>query len=444
MNGTGYEQGRRRRHDHPNRRWRVLHGAGRSRPGRPPAASPVQLRASGAGALAYTLAITALLPSVASAFQAVPTAERQAGLQDARWSAFVGCWEPMTVDETTEEGILCVRPAGEGVEMFTISEGEILTSDFLIADGTPRPIRAEGCSGEESLTFSDDGRRVFTRTAYTCEGVAQSGTGVLAHVAANQWVDARAIEVDGERTSWVQRYRLVGTDRAVEEGVTDPGFGMETASRTARFVAHRGVGFPQVEEAAREVDAGAVEAWLANRQEGFAPTAEDLEALADAGVPESVIDVVVAKSYPETFQVNPEGAANQRAPEDDPRAYRGARRPIALGLGFRLRTLGYGYGYVPAPAFYYGYGYGYPGYWGYRPGTVIIERRAPEPQGRIIRGRGYVRPGSSGGDDRRAVPRGQPSSSERPSATAPRRSGDDTPSEPRRAVRRDPGGGSGG
>lgn len=409
----------------------------------PRAASAVALKPH-ALVLLGALAAAALLPAAASAFQTVPTAERQAGLQDARWSAFVGCWEPLGGDASTEEGILCVRPAGEGVEMFTISDGDVLTSDFLIADGMARPIRAEGCAGDESLGFSDDGRRVFTRTAYTCEGVEQSGTGLLAHVTANQWVDARAIEVDGERTSWVQRYRLVGADRAAEEGVTDPGFGMETASRTARFVAHRGVGFPQVEEAAGAVDAGAVEAWLAHRPEGFAPTAEDLEALADAGVPESVIDVVVAKSFPETFQVNAEGAATERAPSRDERVYRGARRPVLLGMGLRLRTLGYGYGYVPSPAFYYGYGYGYPGYWGYRPGTVIIERRAPEPQGRIIRERGYVRPGSPGADDRRAVPRSQPSGGERPSATAPRRSGDDAPSEPRRAVRRNPGGGGGG
>ena len=392
--------------------------------------------------LGVVTGLTLLLPEAGGAWQAVPTAEREAGLQDARWSAFVGCWEPLTVDETSGEGILCVRPAGEGVEMFTISDGEILTSDFLIADGAARPIRAEGCAGDESLAFSDDGRRVFTRTAYTCEGVEQVGTGVLAHVSANQWVDARAIEVDGERTSWVQRYRLVGVDRATEEGVTDPGFRMETASRAARYVAHRGVGFTEVEEAAGAVDAGAVEAWLANRPEGFTPTAEDLEALADAGVPESVIDVVVAKSFPETFQVNPEGAAAERAPLREEQVYRGARRPIVLGLGMRLRTLGYGYGYVPAPAFFYGSGYGYPGYWGYRPGRVIIERRAPEPQGRIIRGRGYTRPGDDGG--RTAVPRSQPSGGDRPSATPPRRSGDEQPSEPRRAVRRNPGGGSGG
>jgi hypothetical protein len=407
--------------------------------------------------LGLVMGLALVLPGPSSAWQAVPTAEGEAGLDDPRWSAFVGCWEPLTIDEATQEGILCVRPAGEGVEMFTISDGEVLTSDFLIADRVARPIRAEGCAGDESVSFSDDGRRVFTRTSYTCGGVEQAGTGVLAHVTANQWVDARSIEVDGERTSWVQRYRLVGMDRAADEGVGDPGFGMETAARVARYVAHRGVGFTEVGEAATSVDAGAVEAWLANRSEGFTPTAQDLEALADAGVPESVIDVVVAKSFPKSFQVNPEGAAVDRAPSGDDQSYRGARRPLVFGpsLPMRQRMMGFGwYGNLTVPAFFYGSGYGYPGYWGYRPGVVVIERRGGElgdqnnvgrarvPKGRIIRGQGYTRPGSDGG--RSAVPRTQPSREERPSATAPRRSGDDEPTEPRRARRRGPGGGSGG
>jgi hypothetical protein len=365
----------------------------------------------------------------AAAFQGVPTAERRAGLSDARWGAFVGCWEPAADQQGAEDGLLCVGPADLGVEMFTISGGEVRTSDLLVGDGEPRPIRAEGCEGWEQVSFSDDGRRAFTRSSYTCEGIEQTSTGVLALVSPTEWVDVRALEVDGERTSWVQRYRLVGMARAQAEGVEDPGFGMETAARAARFVAHRGVGFGEVEEAARTVDAEAVEGWLANRDEGFAPTSEDLERLVDAGVPESVIDVMVAKSFPETFAIDAEGAAERAARAQESRPIRGARRSLYYGprmpFGFRM-GYGYGYGYVPADAFYYGYGYGYPGYWGYRPGTVIIERRNSEPGGRIIRGQGYTR-GSNGNGGGTAVPRSPAGGSGSPAAAPPRRPSADTP-----------------
>jgi hypothetical protein len=406
---------------------------------------------AGLGAALASLLLVALTATPASAFQAVPTAERQAGLDDPRWSAFVGCWEPLGAqEEGADAGLLCVAPAGQGVEMFTMVDGEVRTSDFLIGDGQPRPIQAEGCVGEESVSFSDDGRRAFTHSAYTCDGIAQTGSGVLAHIASNQWIDVRAIEVDGERTSWVQRYRLVGPDRAAAEGIENPGFGMETAARTARFVAHRGVGFMEVEEAAREVDAEAVEGWIANRPEGFAPTAEDLEGLADAGVPESVIDVVVAKSFPERFAVNPEGPTERVAERDDPRAYRGHTGYYRGRIPMSFRMLGYGFGYVPAYG-YGGYGYsGYPGYWGYRPSTVIIERREPEPRGRIVRGQGYVRPGS-GDSGRSAQPRVAPSGPDRSSGAspAPARRGDSAqPSRSDRPTRtakpRRPGGGGGG
>jgi len=372
--------------------------------------------------------------------------EGRVPLADTRWAAFVGCWESVDGAQEGEAGVLCVRPAAGGVEMFSIREGDVRTSDLLVADGERRPIQAEGCVGWEEVAFSVDGRRAFTRSAYTCDGVTQSGTGVLALVSPTQWVDVRAIEVDGERTSWVQRYRLVGLDRAAGEGVDDPGFGMEAGARAARTAAHRGVGFAEVEEASRRVDEGAVVGWLANRPEGFSPTAGDLVALADAGVPESVIDVVVAKSFPETFRVDAEGEA-ARAVREDPRAplHQGARRPIYFGprVPFGFRMIGYGYGYVPADAFFYGYGYGYPGYWGYRPGAVIIERRAPGPQGRMIRGQGYTRP-SGGGDGSTAVPR-TGSGGSGPAAAPPRRTDGDEGSErgepaPRRAQPRPPGG----
>ena len=410
-----------------------------------------QAGARGSMAMVVVL-LGAVVAAPLAAVQQVPTAERRAGLTDTRWGAFVGCWEPVAGQEDADAGLLCVRPADLGVEMFTIHAGEVRTSDLLIADGEPRAIQAEGCEGWEEVSFSDDGRRAFTRSAYSCEGVQQSGTGVLALVSPTQWVDVRAVEVDGERTSWVQRYSLVGVDRAVSEGVDGPGFGMETASRAARFVAHRGVGFGEVEEASRNVDTEAVEGWLANRSEGFAPTANDLERLVDAGVAESVIDVIVAKSFPETFSVDAEGAAEQAAAQSGAMPSRGARRTLYYGprMPFGFRTLGYGYryGYGPGDVYYglgYRDGYGYPGYWDYRPGTVTIERRSPEPPGRMIRGRGYTRGTSGDGDT--AVPRGGraiggPAAAppHLPNADTPPPNRDDPPTRTARPRRPPPGG----
>src|SRR5690606_15103806 len=279
----------------------------------------------------------------------------------------------------------------------------------------------------ETVQFSADGRRAFTRSEIDCAGVTQRGTGVLSMAGPGEWLDVRSLEVDGERTAWVQRYRLVGQERATEEGVGDASFGMETAARVARTVAHRGVGFDEVAEAAGRVDSEAVAAWLAARGEGFDVTADELVRLADAGVDESVIDVMVAVSFPERFRVDAAGEAEMA--EREARGVPGygrygtARRSLYYGPRgpFGYRMFGYGFGYLPTDAFGFGYGYGYPGYWGYRPGVVIIRPRGSEPAGRVVRGRGYERDGT--GEGRAAQPRSAPSAGERPSAAPPRRSG---------------------
>jgi hypothetical protein len=92
------------------------------------------------------------------------------------------------------------------------------------------------------------------------------------------------------------------------------------------------------------------------------------------------------------------------------------RAPVVPYLGPRGRFFdpfyGYGYGYGYDRYLYdpygyrtgygyggYGYGYGYPGT--FRPTFVVIDtRQDPEPQGRVVNGRGYTRttraPASSG------------------------------------------------
>ena len=82
------------------------------------------------------------------------------------------------------------------------------------------------------------------------------------------------------------------------------------AIQAARIYAARNIWLEDVAEAAERVDAKAVEAWVAERGERFAIDADALVKLADAGVSESIIDVVVAVSYPERFAIAGEAGAS--------------------------------------------------------------------------------------------------------------------------------------
>jgi hypothetical protein len=329
------------------------------------------------------------LAFTATALAATPVA---AQIDDNRWLAFLGCWSP--ADGEAASGLLCFRPTDGGVEMSTVVSGEVVSTERVVADGEPRSVLAEGCDGTESVTFSSDGRRAFTASRLVCGDETRAGTGVMALVAPTRWVDVRALDVLGERVAWAQSYDLVGLDRLAEEGLEDPQRGMETAVRAARVAAAGDIDLSDVAEAVGRIADEATVAWIAARQSRFDLDANELVRLADAGMPEAVIDVVVAVSYPERFVVAPE----LRAREVDRAVAMAPRVPVGIGyrpyrmwdafyspwrFGYsawdRPYGLGYGYGYGPG----YGYGYGY----GYAPVVVRVEPR--NAGGRVVAGRGY-------------------------------------------------------
>lgn len=356
---------------------------------------------------------------LSAAFLAVvlTTAPLAAQDVDYRWMAFLGCWEP--TGEAAESGLLCVRPAEDGVELFTVVAGEVTTSDIMVANAEQRPRSVEGCEGWETAEFSADGRRVFTHSEFVCgEGLPRVSSGVMSLTAPTQWLDVRSVDVGGEQVAWVQEYRLVGPERMAEAGVDDATQGLGFAVSSARMSASRRITLANVREAAQRIDTKAVEAWVAARGERFALDADALIELADDGVEESIIDVVVAVTYPETFSIDANADARTRGRGE----LRGARVGDAYGYGMRgffgarsffwdpfyYGSFGYGsFGYAPGrfSSFYgspfgYGFGSGFGSGYGYGYGggyyTPVVVERIPSPdRGRVVNGRGYRRSGGS-------------------------------------------------
>src|SRR5262249_47709512 len=117
-------------------------------------------------------------------------------------------------------------------------------------------------------------------------------------------------------------------------------------------------------EAVHALDTAAVQAWLVERHETYNLTAQTLITLADAGVPGSVTDVMVAASYPEEFHFGRATAPELTtilSPADSAR--------IASDYLFGKSSCDplayyspYGWGVNPCDPYYnaYRYGYGYP------------------------------------------------------------------------------------
>jgi hypothetical protein len=154
----------------------------------------------------------------------------------------------------------------------------------------------------------------------------------------------------------------------------------------------------------KHVDRPVVEAWLLERGQGFELDAKRLVALADAGVPGTVTDLMVALSNPKVFAINRSAREAELMRQMGQTAVTGRTVPVYAYSPFGWGPYGsyyswygnrYGYGYGP------GYGYGYGNGWYYGNTPIIIVNRNDAGSGsnggatvttrpRMVNGQGYT------------------------------------------------------
>jgi uncharacterized membrane protein YgcG len=322
---------------------------------------------------------------------------------DERWTPWLGCWD--LVLENAREGALsvdsarersrppasdatrprvCVERAPTGGAIFRTTIGkENAISQTLVADGSDRPVTDTDCQGTQRAEWSRNGLRLFVRAELTCKNDAArrrvSGFAMLGPNAT--WTDVQAIDIGGQESYRVRRYR-----RADAAGVSVTGTQGKPLS------------LDDVKEAGGKLSPHALEAVLVESHASFPLNSQRLIELADAQVPDRVIDLMVALSYPKRFVV--ETARVDRAPAmivDD---------PFLVGFGYPIWADSFGlysplYGYY-SPYYYSPFAYAYAR--GYNPfyvnggysiidtGGVGINRPdRPSGSGRVVDGQGYTR-----------------------------------------------------
>lgn len=419
----------------------------------------VRIRFHHAGALIGSL--------VAGAILVAPVQAQES--PDDGWFAWFGCWEAVGAPAGAlgDANDVCIAPSEGpvGIDLLTVSGDRITATRTLIADGQQRAVEESGCSGWERSAWSSDRQRVYLRSELECEGGAQRVTsGVIAMMSPTEWLEVQTVEAGGYPVVRTQRYRQAPASVAEAvglESVQDRALALETA-RTAQT---EPIGVEDLAEASNELSPEALELFLYELGGTFDVNAESLVAMANAGVPESTIDLVVALAYPDVFNVNSEARLVGYRPDEPASAE-------ARGERDRYGRRVYGRFYDP---FYYdpfafgynsGFGFGYsPFGWGGRYGwrstggsVIIVEPRQPEAQerGRFVKGRGYTRGGASTTEASTARGRsriGTPSSSSgrsrattrstssRGTSRASTRSGSSSSSSGRKAKRKGGGGG---
>ena len=372
----------------------------------------------------------------------LPVAARAQSVE-ARWQPWIGCWAPVLAYDTAGRAFgstarVCIAPApgSSAVDVTTIYAGKVTNRITIEANAQPHAVTRDGCEGTETAWWSRTGQRLYLRSALTCaDGTRRSSSGVLSFTERRQWIDVRGLAINGGSPS-IAVGRFAATEAA--DSVSIPAdVRHATPVRTpsadyATVAATSPITLADIAEVSMDLEASVASAWLVERARGLTLTIDGkkLAALADHGVPASVIDVAVALAYPDVFGIASDSRAAQRRPgvravatQSQSRGwyqgmptYSSSCNPYFLSLdpwyyyGSYARQCGYGYPYG-----YYGYGYGYGspyGWYGPYSGTyyaggptvVVISSGSPgtQPQhGRVVKGQGYTSGAGAGGSTAR-------------------------------------------
>jgi hypothetical protein len=387
--------------------------------------------------------------------------------QEGSWLAWHGCWRATGVE--APDRVVCIVPSGNAGEaqLNVIVDGDVAERVTLRATGVASPVEEGGCRGTEVGRWSQDARRVYLRAELDCEGVKRVSASVLALVTADEWVDVQTVSVGEQHATRTVRYRAMyaptNVPAEIRAALED---GRHLAREAARLQAADLLDVEDVVEATSQLPAPGVQALVAARRSGFDLDARKLVQLERAGVPSSVIDVMIAVSYPKTFAIANDNEVSAREPE----AGRGSAGRAGIGYGYSCYDpywdrYAYNGRYSSCyDSYRYGwgsrYGYGYrPGYYGWNDSPRVIVIVRPDDgedsgprSGSVVKGRGFVQGGSSTGGS--AAPRGERTStptrsSEPASATGSSTTGSSSGTTSsgttgRTAIPRGSGGGGGG
>ncbi len=362
------------------------------------------LLVAAAPAAAYAQA----LPPVGDEATPPPPADQiQAGPLDERWLPWLGCWE-LTGDavdyrqvDDVGRRVVCVAPRldGSGVNLTTQLDDEVIAQNTVVADGRARGLAETDCTGEQTASWSADGRRLHSFVNAECTGDAQrSLAGLSMLVEGNLWMELQSISFDGgeHRELVVRQYTHLDDAATAELGHPTLAPALASEAARARVAASAPLDVDDVLEASEIFSVEVVEAAILESDSMFALNADELVRLADAGIEDRVIDLMVAISFPDQFVVDSgrSGGGGGGA----------AYGPMYIGFGGFVGYYPSCWGRYYSPfwgpygpgcdRYFYSpyYGYGRPPYYGGGGGTI---RPKVPPSGslyggKVINGRGYA------------------------------------------------------
>jgi hypothetical protein len=338
---------------------------------------------------------------VASVILAPLSAVAQKAPVDPRWAPYLGCWQLRMENTTdgiadlvaaaarvapdnqrTDDVMICITPSDQpmAVAQQTVLNGESVLDEIVATDGTERTSEDAGCKSTRRAEWSTSGRQLFTRGTMACAGQPERRiSGLSMMVAGPTWVDVQMVEVSDRRSVRVRRYGLSREQIRASGRAGTPAAGSATLARWS---------MDEVKEASRKTAPEVLQAALIEVGNKFPLSSKRLVELTRAGVPGSVIDVMVALTFPEKFEIErPTYASSGGGGWSGPYGGGPWVDPWAVASQYGWLSM-----YAPFGYQYYGmydprYGPG----WGWVPVTGPIVPSQPDVEARVVNGAGYTR-----------------------------------------------------
>lgn len=378
--------------------------------------------------------LVALGTLLAGSALAVPElgAQSSSGI-DPRFQPWVGCWKTVGTSEYILDGgqasvptracVLASATRAGSVDIVLLAGARELSRSALPLPGSPAEKRVDECVGTETATWAADDTRLILRANLTCDrGVTRVETGLMSIAPSGEWLQLQSLQVGTNTATTIGRLRFDGDSGA-------PGdLGTQRSNASQRMAVSGSLTLAQVVDVATKVPAGLAEAWLAETRVRFDLNGKTLLALADAGTPESVIDIMVAMANPKAFSLLPSDALAQQAGQpsgmiaEAGRNLSASRRSRcgdfddfcygpggmgAWGFGWQygmspwgpFDPLGWRLGFSPFGGLGFNNGWGNGVFWGNQP-VIVVNRPQGDgsvgggvnvPRGRAVRGGGYTR-----------------------------------------------------
>jgi hypothetical protein len=376
-----------------------------------------------------TYALTLALALLAAA---APARAQETTLGDARWAPWLGCWHLVQDDRgsrapaaaNSEDVRVCVLPesGNRGVGMTTYIGGQSVLQQTIVADGASYRVSEPECTGSQRSEWSLTGRRLLTRADITCIGQpARSVSAITLMAAGPTWVDIQAVGTDQDAQVRVRRYQRADS---LPQGVVLPAnLQGRAVAASARLSGPTVMTLEEVVDASGTIAAPAVEAALYETGSRFDLNGHTLKTLDAAGVPDGVVDVMVALSFPGHVAIErPFGGPAQTRRATAASVRRSTRQPPYSYSPYYPPSSYYPYyvfdpyyGYRQYSPYYFYYSpFGYSNWWSdpYRPHysngrrpVVVRPGGSARPNGddrdggRVVQGRGYTRGGSAAASD---------------------------------------------